>query len=518
MTEKDAANLQDKLTTGLKLQQQNEISQAIAIFEEILTGWPHQPDALHALGMAYIQQRQFTQALPFLSQAVIHAPHIPEFHNNLANAYKHAGRSQEALQHYHEALRLKANYPQAHNNLGTLLYQLGKYEEAKDHFQKAIRIDPMLWDAHYNLANTYVQLDRLTDAAAHFKEVLKLRPEHLGALHNLGIILCNLKDFQGAKPPLMTVVAHEPDNIDALFHLGVIYSALAQAQEALTCYQKVLHLQPEHAHAHHNMATIYLHLNQTEQALAHYQRAYALEPSNKTALHMVSALTGQPSEQGAPLEYTRALFDQYAYNYEEHVKKLLKYRVPSLLREMIAPLASQIPQPCYGLDLGCGTGLCAPLFADVVAKLVGVDVSPNMIEIARQHGGYYKLHNTDILSYLAQQDEKFDLIIAADVLVYFGSLADLFAACRKVLKEKGLWCFSIEDLTHSETHNALDSSGKFTSFSLQKSGRYAHHAHYIENLAAKHHFVVSQKKHEIIRYQADSPVKGILYMLQAISP
>jgi ubiquinone/menaquinone biosynthesis C-methylase UbiE len=36
------------------------------------------------------------------------------------------------------------------------------------------------------------------------------------------------------------------------------------------------------------------------------------------------------------------------------------------------------------LDLGCGTGLCGAWFTDYSARLVGVDLSPKMIEVAKK--------------------------------------------------------------------------------------------------------------------------------------
>ncbi len=509
MTKNQDNSLSKKLEQGFALQQNNQLDDAEIIFKEVLVAAPLQADALHGLGMVYAQRRLFPKAIEYLSQALQQAPHVAEFHNNLGNAYQATGNVDAALRHYHEALRLKGSYAQALNNLGTLLYRLGKFDEAATYFQKSLRIDPNAVDTHYNIANSYIQLDRLLDAVPHYEQVLKLRPDHLGALHNLGITLCGLKRFEQAEPLLATVTIKEPTNIDAWFHLGVIYSGLAQATEAIECYEKVLSLNPQHAHSHHNLATVFLHQGKKDQALAHYQRAYELEPGNKTAEHMIGALSNKTLDKGAPVEYTRALFDQYAYSYDKQVKEKLKYQVPQLLREAVGPFVSAGLSVDI-LDLGCGTGLCAPLFADIVGKMVGIDVSANMIEVARSLGGYDKLFVMDIMSYLHNHFNEFDLIILADVLVYFGSLEEILKACTKTLRTKGLCCFSVENLTleekNQDTHHP--------DFQLRSTGRYAHASDYIQRLCNELSFEILVEKTETIRYQEDNPVIGNIYVLK----
>src|SRR5690606_36269113 len=120
-------------------------------------------------------------------------------------------------------------------------------------------------------------------------------------------------------------------------------------------------------------------------------------------------------EEGAPPEYVRALFDQYAYNYDQHVKQSLQYKVPELLRHALSEVISNTASSLDILDLGCGTGLCAPFFRDAAKYLVGVDISGNMLQIAASQNGYDKLAEDDIRHYLQTTKKQFDLILAADV-------------------------------------------------------------------------------------------------------
>ncbi|HET9843924.1 MAG TPA: methyltransferase domain-containing protein, partial [Gammaproteobacteria bacterium] len=211
-------------------------------------------------------------------------------------------------------------------------------------------------------------------------------------------------------------------------------------------------------------------------------------------------------QQGAPLEYVRALFDQYAFNYDTHVKTMLNYQVPEKMRQAIAPFATKATKAWDVLDLGCGTGLCAPYFTDVAGKMVGVDISPNMIEVANQKGGYHKLHVEDALNFLAKTQYTYDLIIAADVFVYFAELHAILSAIGLKLVPQGFCIFSIE--------KCEDSEGPFI---LRKTGRYAHSASYLQTLCAQLHLLVLFQEETILRKQEDQDVYGYIIIVQKIS-
>lgn len=513
MTKTDHADWNKKLEEAFAYQQNNQIQAAIVLFQDILAEQPNQPDALHGLGMAFAQLGEFPKAIVLLEQSVRLAPLVAEFHNNLANAYKAVGKTHDAMRHYHEALRLKSPYPQAHNNLGSLLYRIGKMEEASEHFQRALRMDPDSVDTHFNLGLSLVMLDRLVEAVSHFEEVLKRRPEHLSAMHNLGVAYCVLKRFSKSETLLLDVTKREPNNIDALFHLGVVQSGLGKLEEAKTRYEHILTIDKTHANTHHNLATLLLHLNQPQQALRHYQEAFKLGPDNTTAKHMIAALSGKTLAEGAPLDYTRALFEQYAFNYDKHVKSHLHYQVPTLMREALSPYTLNIKNPWRALDMGCGTGLCAPLFTDIVGHLTGIDISENMIYVAKQQGGYHQLVVTDILSYLEYKFTEYDLILSADVMVYFGELDTVFKLMRQALKPNGLVCFSIEALTDEERAKHSD----YPDFQLRLTGRYAHHPAYIQHLSQRYDYALLSQTDAILRYQEEQPVWGQIIVLKKSS-
>jgi predicted TPR repeat methyltransferase len=153
------------------------------------------------------------------------------------------------------------------------------------------------------------------------------------------------------------------------------------------------------------------------------------------------------------------------------------------------------------LDLGCGTGLCAPLFRTWARRLVGVDLAPKMIEQARQRGLYDELILGDVLVPLHQPDSGYDLIIAADVFVYIGNIEAIIKAGKMALSGRGYFAFS------TELHHGPED------FVLRTTGRYAQSPQYIERLAVTNGFKILRRKTVMLRKDVGAPIEGDIYVL-----
>jgi predicted TPR repeat methyltransferase len=109
--------------------------------------------------------------------------------------------------------------------------------------------------------------------------------------------------------------------------------------------------------------------------------------------------------------------------------------------------------------------------SDRVDHLTGVDLSPAMIEKARERRVYDRLIVGDAAAALKREPPAaFDLIVAADSLVYVGDLAPLFAAVATALTADGLIAFSLETIEGED-------------FALGASMRFAHSRAYVEATA-----------------------------------
>ena len=467
---------------------------------------PNDIALLHDYALLECQTGNFNSGIELLERAIKLCPSEASLYNNLGKAYRASGNLDKAIHSFKEALKQRKNYALAHNNLGACFYQKKLIREAIEHFLKAIRIEPDYFDPHYNLANCYVQISKPHDALAHYEKVFQLNPEHVNTIHNLGILLTNLGKYKEAVIYLNKALNYTPDNLDLKFHLAIILDSTGKPENAKDYYKEIIQHDNKYAMAHHNLATVYLREQDIDKAKEHYKVAFLLDNENKTAEHMLNALNNNTTNS-APSEYVKLLFNQYASNYDEHLKGQLEYKVPEKLRTLLAGNLDKLPQHCTTLDLGCGTGQCAVYFRDISNKLIGVDIADKMLAIAKENNFYDKLHNSEIVSFLSKEENKnYDLIIAADVFVYIGCLKETFKQIKSCLNKNGCFLFSVEQET--DKHNKNEEG-----YSLSISGRYKHSKDYILNLAKENNLTVAQRLDTVIRTQDNKPVDGILFLL-----
>jgi SAM-dependent methyltransferase len=112
------------------------------------------------------------------------------------------------------------------------------------------------------------------------------------------------------------------------------------------------------------------------------------------------------------------------------------------------------------LDLGCGTGLSGILFRDFTEYLSGVDLSIEMMALALDKKIYNELSEEDILQFLSKSvTNRWDVIIAASVFIYFGDLCKLFEQIYRVLNINGVVSFDLNDDPNSNYYSVFSLNG-----------------------------------------------------------
>jgi predicted TPR repeat methyltransferase len=171
--------------------------------------------------------------------------------------------------------------------------------------------------------------------------------------------------------------------------------------------------------------------------------------------------------------YVRRLFDQHAPDFDQALRQRLDYRGPELLLQAVREVRAALRQPttfASMLDLGCGTGLAGEAFRPCVQHLVGVDISPGMIEQARQKELYERLETAELRRFLQEEpDGDYEFVVAADVFVYVADLAPALSEIARVMTPEGLLAFTVE------THAGPD-------VRLGHTLRYAHSSDYVRSV------------------------------------
>jgi predicted TPR repeat methyltransferase len=150
------------------------------------------------------------------------------------------------------------------------------------------------------------------------------------------------------------------------------------------------------------------------------------------------------------------------------------------------------------IDLGCGTGLAGAAFAATTSEIIGIDLSPRMIELARATALYAELEVAEIVEGLGRRaDASADLVLAADVLIYLHDLAPVLREVKRVLRPGGLLAFT------AETH---DGAGVILNAGL----RYAYSADYVREELAGCGLSLERLEQISTRHEGGIPVPGLV--------
>lgn len=416
-----------------------------------------------------------------------------------------SNRPADPLATIYAALRDDPNNDQLYNSLGCIYYRCGQIPKAEEAFAKAIRLSPENCESHYNLGNCYIKQELPEQAISHYLAALKLKPDHTNAQQNLAMVYVSQKRYAEAIPWLEKACAIEPEFAELQGHLAEAYLDQGKTLEAIRQYEHATLLEPKRAEWQHNLAVLYLRNQEYAKAKQRFDQALALDPTNATAKHMSDAL-GNNTPDLAPTEYINALFDQYAGYYNKHMREQLNYQVPTLLRQAIGQVLTVHTTQRNILDLGCGTGLCGIYFRDLARYIVGVDLSMEMLLHAQSSTAYDALCRYDLTQgFPGINQEFFDIVIAADVLVYCGDLSNIFKNIRSCLKVQGLFGFTTETPTTQDAQQP---------YILQKTGRFAHSADYILQCASLHGFTVLNQDQVALRSHNQETVNGTLFVLR----
>ncbi len=232
-----------------------------------------------------------------------------------------------------------------------------------------------------------------------------------------------------------------------------------------------------------------------ERALGTIDTWARAHPHDGEPAHMRASLTQQNVPARASDASVVSLFDDFSSSFDELLASLRYVGHDISARALADSLAGT--RAARVLDAGCGTGLAGPLLRPLANEIWGVDLSPKMLEKARERGIYDRLEVAELTSYLLDGGSRFDAILSADTIVYFGELEALFGGVARSLVPGGRFVFTVEH---------LDSG----TFELRSSGRYAHSEAFVASALTAHGLLLERSERVSTRLEYGVPVPGLV--------
>ncbi|MDB5947943.1 MAG: Methyltransferase type 12 [Ramlibacter sp.] len=380
--------------------------------------------------------------------------------SRLAEAAGNAPGAQQAARH---AVKLAPYWPPAVTELAFLLARQNQFDDAIEFARKAIELDG---------SNPEV-LGRVIDVA-HRARKLDLAVKWLGL-----------------------AISIAPDNAHLKHLLATDLRDMGEHDKAIAIYDALIDQTPNDAIALVGRLQTRLAAGQSALAQQDGEALLALEPTNETFKYWQAQTRGEtPGRQ--PLAIVRELYDGFADLYDQHVVAGLKYKLP---REVARKIQALYPgNKLNVLDLGAGTGLLGACLGRIDGGMIGVELSPKMIEQAAKHGVYDRFHNVDLVEALQETPESlYDVIASLDVFIYVGDLGGVIPNAHRILVPGGHLIFSCETASEDESDMVL-----------RPSGRYAHKPSHVEALCRAAGFADISVEAMALRMEAGKPIAGFL--------
>jgi predicted TPR repeat methyltransferase len=416
------------------------------------------------------------------------------------------GRVEAAAQLYTRILEQVPDHADALNFLGVARFQLGDTEAAENLIRRAIELTPDSAGAHNNLGNVLARLHRTAEAAQEYQRVIELEPNNADAHSNLGALLRVSGKVAEAETVLRRALELAPQHAEVLHNLGNVLAQTDRFEEAVDMFSQAAELRPYDGKNYLVLGAALYSLKREQAAVKVYQRWLEMEPDSAEAQHMIAAATRRDVPERASDAYVQSTFDRFSASFDSVLNKL-DYRAPQLLIDAVARLAAPPQAELDVLDAGCGTGLSGPLLKPWARRLVGVDLSPKMIEKAKLREVYDDLAVSELTAYLSDRPACYDLVIAADTVCYFGDLTAVVTAAATSLRPSGWFGFTAEK---------LQERGEPTGYCIQLHGRYTHTEGYIRRVLSDAGFVLVSIEEAVLRMERKEPVEGLV--VTAVKP
>lgn len=343
-----AAGGESRRSHALALEQQGQLAEAEAAWEEIAKKNPADVEAFAQLGLLRARQEHYPPAIEAYRKAMALNPRFPGLRLNLGLAYFKSGDMHSAATTLEPLLRTAQPGSPDAVRLATLLglahYGAGQYAAAIPYLRTATQGDPQnlqfrmylaqscLWTKEYPCVldvyrdilslnaesaeadmlagEAYDEMKDETNALKQFEAAVQAGPKTPDAHFGYGYLLWRSLKFDEAEKQFRAELEINPDHPLALTYLGDVEMRANHLDEAAAALQHAVKMQPSIALAHLDLGIIFAGQGRNDEAVRQLQEAEKLSPQDPKVHWQLGKLyqaTGRSTEAKAELEKTRVL-------------------------------------------------------------------------------------------------------------------------------------------------------------------------------------------------------------------
>jgi predicted TPR repeat methyltransferase len=477
---------------------------ALALLEPLVASHPDDANARAGLGRALA-------AIGETERALEHSRHAVELDASFANLtalaalLRRLGDDEDARVQLERAVDAASRHPVPKldlatvlNNLGLVCETLGDHVAALRRYDQALELGGDRAVIESNRGNSLRAAGNLVNAEIAYRSAIAARPGFAAAHSNLGNVLRETGRAEEAELSYERAIELDPTYALPVSNLASLHNQRKDVERAIELYTKALALDPRLRTPYAALSWLFQHTGQVDRLPQLYAAWHEYLPEDPIARHMHVAAAGTESPDRPDAQYVATLFDDFAATFDDVLSKLDYRGAEVVVAAAIEALAgARVPAI---LDAGCGTGLCGNLLRPHADRLDGVDLSEGMLTRARVRDVYDELACADLVDFLRARPAAYDAIVAADVVVYFGDLSDLFASFAAAAVPGAVIAFTTE------------TGPAGTRFKLTPTGRYCHEPSYVEASLRANGMTPSSQQAAVLRTEHGRAVESCVFV------
>jgi tetratricopeptide (TPR) repeat protein len=236
-----------QIDQAIVLHQQGRTTEAEEIYRQVLERMPHNPDALHLLGLALYHRGQAAQGLVLIDQAIDIAPKEALFYNSRSACYVELQEWVLALADCDRALELNPKMTDAINNMAMILPNLNRWQDAIEYSTRYRDLNPEMPSAWFNLAVSMQEWGQHEASLAVYQKCLELDPRHIQAVINMANAHKELSNWSQAQALLTQAEAIDPTFGEIYNVRAAVLREIGKPNAAIQMYSKAQELNPKKA-------------------------------------------------------------------------------------------------------------------------------------------------------------------------------------------------------------------------------------------------------------------------------
>lgn len=257
----------------------NRLDEAKALFQQVCSLDPVDPEAWVMLGLINARSSQMNEAASCFIKAVTLRPDFAEAHFSLGKTYKALGRLDEAAASFNESLRVRPEWPEAWYHLGNILILQGRANDALACYRRVLAIKPGFSKVVVPFVNLLISSGKLDEAAEYAQRFAQANPGNV----ELKLVQANIWLMQGRLDRSCAIAKQLIETGDKNIEVDFLYACLCNHEDAISLLEPWLTKNDQQiddeqrTRLHFILGDLYDKQDNYHQAFEHYHTANRLK-------------------------------------------------------------------------------------------------------------------------------------------------------------------------------------------------------------------------------------------------